>query len=146
MDLLQIAWVLIVPLEIALLFFFYKYYFANYNADKWVERSKEEGFLTDILGDVIDTICLDVSDNVIERLKLEMLASQGTMTRQNNKPENEAEFGLMMAQKVLNEIGFKNINPIMALRVANGLKSFITKNKGDNEVEYEDNLLKSPIL
>ena len=68
------------------------------------------------------------------------------MTRQNNKPENEAEFGLIMAQKLLNEIGFKNINPIMALRVANGLKSFITKDKGDNEGEYEENLLKSPIL
>ena len=146
MDLVSFTFLIIIPLEIAILWYMYRHVFASINQRHWVKKAKEEGFLVDIFGDFIDVICHDVSNSVMERLKNEVLASQGTMTRQNSNPETKEEFGLAMAQKVLNDMGFKNINPIMALRVANGLKSMIKPSSNGNESDFSDNLLKSPIL
>ena len=137
---------LIIPLEICLLFFFYKYYFAEFNSRKWIEIAKEEGFLLEILDPVIDTICQDTAETMMIRIKTEILSQQGTMTRANTHPENENEIGLMMAQKVLESAGLKKGSPIMALRVANGLKSMIKKPSPSDNYESGEDLLNSPIL
>jgi hypothetical protein len=145
-DILQLLWVLVVPVEIGLLFFFYKYYFAEYNSRKWIEIAEKENFLVEILDPVIETICVDVSDTMMNRIQNELLSNQGTLTRLNQNPENENEIGLMMAQKVLNEMGMKKINPILALRMANGLKNILKKPSQNNEPNESENLIKGPIL
>jgi len=145
-DILQLLWVLVVPVEICLLFFFYKYYFAEYNSRKWIEIAQKENFLVEILEPVIDTICVDVSDTMMNRIQNELLQNQGTLTRSNINPENESEIGLMMATKVLNELGLKKVNPILALRTANGLKNLLKKPSQNNEPNESENLIKGPIL
>jgi len=145
-DLFQLLWVLVVPFEIGLLFYFYKYYFAEYNANKWVEKAKEENFLVEILDPVIETISVDVADTMMERIRNDLLSNQGSLTRLNQNPENENEMGLMLAQKVLNEMGMKKVNPIMALRMANGLKNILKKPSSNNEPNESENLIKGPIL
>ena len=56
-------WAFILPLEIGLLFFFYKFYFAEYNASKWRQKAEEDGFLTDILAPVITMVVDDTTDS-----------------------------------------------------------------------------------
>ncbi len=72
----------IVTLEICVIVVLYRKYITSWNAEKWQEKAKEDNFLTDILHPVIESITHATSDTVIERLKMEMLASQGTMARQ----------------------------------------------------------------
>ena len=146
MDIISILWVLIVPAEICLLFFFYKYYFAEYNSRKWIEIAEKENFLVEILDPVIETISVDVSDTMMNRIQNELLSNQGTLTRSNQTPENESEIGLMMATKVLNELGLKKVNPILALRTANGIKNILKKPSQNNEQNESENLIKGPIL
>ena len=146
MDILSILWVLIVPIEICLLFFFYKYYFAEYNSRKWIEIAEKENFLVEILDPVIETISVDVSDTMMNRIQNELLQNQGSLTRSNTTPENESEIGLMMATKVLNELGLKKVNPILALRTANGIKNILKKPSQNNEQNESENLIKGPIL
>ena len=146
MDILSILWVLIVPIEICLLFFFYKYYFAEYNSRKWIEIAEKENFLVEILDPVIETISIDVSDTMMNRIQNELLQNQGSLTRSNTTPENESEIGLMMATKVLNELGLKKVNPILALRTANGIKNILKKPSQNNEQNESENLIKGPIL
>ena len=146
MDILSILWVLIVPIEICLLFFFYKYYFAEYNSRKWIEIAEKENFLVEILDPVIETISVDVSDTMMNRIQNELLQNQGSLTRSNINPENENEIGLMMATKVLNELGLKKVNPILALRTANGLKNILKKPSPNIEENESENLIKGPIL
>jgi len=146
MELSQILFALVIPVEIGLLFLFYKFYFAEYNANKWVEKAQQEGFLVELLDPVIETICLDVSETMMERIKNEILSQQGTITRANMNPENESEIGLAMAQKVLETAGLKKVSPILALRVAQGLKKIVKKPEQADEYETGENLLNSPIL
>ena len=146
MDIFQIMWFFIVPCEILLLFYFYKYYFSEYNAKRWVEKAEEENFLVEILDPVIETISVDVSDTMMNRIQNELLSNQGSLTRSNTTPENESEIGLMMAQKVLNEMGLKKVNPILALRMANGLKNLVKSKPQNIEENESENLIKGPIL
>ena len=146
MEISQLLVLLIIPLEIGLLFLFYKYYFAEMNATKWLSKAKQEGFLVELLDPVIETICLDTSETMMVRIKNEILSQQGTITRANMNPENESEIGLMMAQKVLETAGLKKVSPILALRVAQGLKKIVKKPELTDEYETGENLLESPIL
>jgi len=146
MELSQILFALVIPVEIGLLFLFYKFYFAEYNANKWLEKAQQEGFLVELLDPVIETICLDVSETMMERIRNEILSQQGTITRANMNPENESEIGLAMAQKVLETAGLKKVSPILALRVAQGLKKIVKKPEQADEYETGENLLNSPIL
>lgn len=146
MEISQLLFALIIPLEIGLLFLFYKYYFAEMNATKWLSKAKQEGFLVELLDPVIETICLDTSETMMVRIKNEILSQQGTITRANMNPENESEIGLMMAQKVLETAGLKKVSPILALRVAQGLKKIVKKPELTDEYETGENLLESPIL
>ena len=145
-ELFEILWVLVVPCEILLLLYFYKYYFAEYNAKRWVEKAQQENFLIEILDPVIETISVDVSDTMMNRIQNELLQNQGSLTRSNTIPENENEIGLMMATKVLNELGLKKVNPILALRTANGIKNMLKKPSQNNEPNESENLIKGPIL
>jgi len=146
MELSQILFALVIPVEIGLLFLFYKFYFAEMNANSWLAKAKQEGFLVELLDPVIETICLDVSETMMERIKNEILSQQGTITRANMNPENESEIGLAMAQKVLETAGLKKVSPILALRVAQGLKKIVKKPEQADEYETGENLLNSPIL
>ena len=75
-DILQLLWVLVVPIEICLLFFFYKYYFAEYNSRKWIEIAEKENFLVEILDPVIETISIDVTDTMMNRIQNELLQTK----------------------------------------------------------------------
>jgi hypothetical protein len=146
MTIFDILWVLIVPIEICLLFVFYKFYFAEYNANKWVSKAKKEGFLVEILDPVIETICVDTADTMMERIQNDILSNQGSLTRLNQNPETESEIGLAVASKLLNEMGLKKVNPVLALRMANGLKNLVSKKPKDFEENESENLIKGPIL
>lgn len=117
-------WVFILPLEIGLLFIFYKYYFAEFNATAWRERAREPDFLTDILSPVIDSITISTSETVIEKLKHEMLASQGTMARQimsTNNIESPEDMMMHVSTSLLKSLGYTNPNPLLSIKLAQGL-------------------------
>jgi len=114
----------IVSVEIFVLVLLYRNYITGWNADKWSQKAKEEGFLTDILAPVIESVASGTSDTVIERLKHEMLASQGTMARQimsQNNIENPEDMMMHVSDSLLKSIGYKNPNPLITIKLAQGI-------------------------
>ena len=88
------------------------------------EKAREDNFLTDILSPVIESITNSTSDTVIEKLKYEMLASQGTMARQimsDNNIESPEDAMMHVSQGLLKSIGYKNPNPLITMKLAQGI-------------------------
>ena len=70
------------------------------------------------------------SDAVIERLKHEMLASQGTMARQimsDNNIESPEDMMVHVSDSLLKSIGYKNPNPLITMKLAQGLGTLAQK-------------------
>jgi len=66
-----ISIILLVFVEISVLVYLYRNYITTWNADKWEERARKEGWLSTMLEDVIMEVAEVVSTTVIERLKQE---------------------------------------------------------------------------
>ena len=127
---IQNIWAFILPVEIGLLFFFYKFYFSEYNARRWKEKAEEDGFLTDILSPVIDAVVSDTTDAVLEKMKYEMLSAQGTMTKQIMASENISNPEDMMvhlSNSLLQSIGYRKPHPIITMKLAQGIGSVANK-------------------
>ena len=129
-------WVLIVPVEIALLFVFYKYYFAEYNAQRWLSKAQDENFLEGLLRPVLDIIVDESTDSIASRMKMELLSAQGVMSKQvlgNINPENAEEQVMAMSTSLLKSIGYRNPNPIIVMKLAQGIGGMAEKFLGQNE-------------
>ena len=127
---IQNIWAFILPVEIGLLFFFYKFYFSEYNARRWKEKAEEDGFLTDILSPVIDAVVSDTTDAVLEKMKYEMLSAQGTMTKQimaSENIENPEDMMVHLSNSLLQSIGYRKPHPIITMKLAQGIGSVANK-------------------
>lgn len=114
----------IITLEICLVVVLYRRYITSWNAEKWQEKAREDNFLLDILSPVISSITDSTSDTVIEKLKYEMLASQGTMARQimsENNIESPEDAMMHISDGLLKSIGYKNPNPLITMKLAQGI-------------------------
>ena len=114
----------IITLELAIVVVLYRKYITTWNAEKWQEKCSKDNFLTDILSPVIESITASTSDTVIEKLKYEMLASQGTMARQimsDNNIESPEDAMMHVSQGLLKSIGYKNPNPLITMKLAQGI-------------------------
>ena len=116
-------WVFIIPIEIALLFVFYKYYFAEYNAKRWKAKAEEEGFMAELLSPVIELVTDNVSSNVLNALKYEFLSGQGTLSRQvmaGMDDTNPQEALMGISESLLKSMNYKNPNPLITMKLAQG--------------------------
>ena len=114
----------IITLELVIIVVLYRKYITSWNAEKWQEKAREDNFLTDILRPVIESITASTSDTVIEKLKYEMLASQGTMARQimsDNNIESPEDALMHVSDGLLKSIGYKNPNPLITMKLAQGI-------------------------
>ncbi len=128
-------WLLILPLEIILLFIFYKFYFAEYNAQRWLHKAESEGFMEGLLRPIIDILVDESTDSITSRLKMEMLSAQGVMSKQvlgNIDPENAEEQLLKVSQTLLESIGYKHPNPMIVMKLAQGIGTMAGKYMGEN--------------
>jgi len=134
----------IISLEILLLVYLYRNYITSWNADKWSQKAKEEGFLTDILAPVIESVTTATSDTVIDKLKYEMLSSQGTMARQvmaDNNIESPEDMMVHVSDSLLKSIGYKNPNPLITMKLAQGIGVLAEKTlKGHAKQSQSDNI------
>lgn len=133
----------IVTLEICVIVVLYRKYITSWNAEKWQEKAREDNFLTDILSPVIESITASTSDTVIEKLKYEMLASQGTMARQimsENNIESPEDAMMHISESLLKTIGYKNPNPLITMKLAQGIGVIAEKTlkKAENSGSVDD--------
>ena len=107
MDILTILSITgVVFVEISVLVWLYRNYITTWNADKWEERARKEGWLSTMLEDVILEVAEVVSTSVIERLKFEYTQAQGVMTRVAKTGEGTPEtMGLEVAENILKSMG-----------------------------------------
>ena len=128
--------VLLVGIEISVLVWLYRNYITSWNAEKWEHKSREEGWLSSMLEDVIVEVAEMVSTTVIEQLKQEYTRAQGTLTRVSKSGEdNPATMGLEVAESILKSMGWKNPNVLMVARLAQTLGGLISKDSSPQKVE-----------
>lgn len=134
--LLANIWIFIIPIEVALLFIFYKYYFAEYNAKRWRQKAEEEGFMEQLLGPVINLVVDNVSSSVLESLKYELLSAQGTLSRSalsSIDSSNPQEALMGISESLLKSMNYKNPNPLITMKLAQGLGTVISNLQGSNQ-------------
>ena len=120
----------VVFVEISVLVFLYRNYITSWNAAKWEEKARQEGWLSSLLDDVIMEVADMVSSTVIERLKHEYTQAQGTLTRISKGGEmDEQSMGLSVAESILKSMGWKNPNVLMVARLASTLGSMVNQNE-----------------
>ena len=128
--------VLLVGIEISVLVWLYRNYITSWNAEKWEQKSREEGWLSTMLEDVIVEVAEMVSTTVIEQLKQEYTRAQGTLTRVSKSGEdNPATMGLEVAESILKSMGWKNPNVLMVARLAQTLGGLISKDSSPQKAE-----------
>ena len=117
----------LVLVEISVLVYLYRNYITGWNVSKWQERAEETGFLSDLLADPIVEVAEMVSASIIEQLKQEYLASQGTLTRVSKASgDNPMAMGLEVSEGILKSMGWKNPNVLMVAKLAQTLGGLIS--------------------
>lgn len=136
----------VVAIEIGILWLMYAKVFAKMNVSKWEEKVKEDDgtFLLDILAPVIDETVFRILDSAPKELtkvlKGELLASQGSLTRAVLHDQGEpADMMVGVSTAILEQLGWKNVNPLMALKLSSILSGILEKLGETNEtsVEYD---------
>ena len=136
----------VIAIEIGVLYFCYKYIFANMNAEKWEEKMKEDDgtFLLDILAPVIDETVFRILDSAPKELtkvlKGELLASQGSLTRAILHDEGQpADMMIGISTAIFEQLGWKNVNPLMAVKLSSILSGILEKvgETSEKPVEYD---------
>jgi len=116
------------------------------NAEKWEEKMKEDDgtFLLDILAPVIDETVFRILDSAPKELtkvlKGELLASQGSLTRAVLHDQGEpADMMIGISTAIFEQLGWKNVNPLMAVKLSSILSGILEKVGETNEkpVEYD---------
>jgi hypothetical protein len=127
MDYLSIITILfLVFVEISVLVYLYRNYITTWNAEKWEQKSREEGWISSMLEDVIVEVAEMVSTSVIERLKFEYTQAQGTLTRVSKSGEtDELSMGLEVAESLLKSMGWKSPNVLLVAKLASSLKNMV---------------------
>ena len=138
MDIVSIlSIVLLVGVEISVLVYLYRNYITTWNANKWEEKARKEGWLSAMLEDVILEVAEVVSSTVIERLKFEYTQAQGTLTRiAGSGDDSPQDVGLQMAENILKSMGLKAPNVMLVTRLAATLGGMLK-----SEVPKEDEAL-----
>ena len=138
MDIVSIlSIVLLVGVEISVLVYLYRNYITTWNANKWEEKARTEGWLSTMLEDVILEVAEVVSSTVIERLKFEYTQAQGTLTRVSKSGDSTPQdIGLQMAENILKSMGWKQPNVMLVTRLAATLGGMLK-----SEVPKEDGAL-----
>jgi len=123
--------------EVGVLLWLYKNVLSRWNADRWEEKvSQDEGiWLVNILEPVIEEVVvriLDVAPKELTKvLKGELLASQGSLSRavmaDSSSPEDMI---LGLSTSILQSLGYKKPNPIMAAKLAGVLGNVAVKLNG----------------
>ena len=130
--------VLLVGIEISVLVYLYRNYITSWNANKWEEKARQEGWLRSLLDEVIMDVAEMVSTAVTEKLKYEYTQAQGTLTRLSKGGEmDEQSMGLSVAEQILKSMGWKNPNVLMVARLASTLGGMVSsvENTESNKVE-----------
>ena len=136
----------VVAIEIGILWLMYAKVFAKMNVSKWEEKVKEDDgtFLLDILAPVIDETVFRILDSAPKELtkvlKGELLASQGSLTRAVLHDQGEpADMMVGVSTAILEQLGWKNVNPLMALKLSSILSGILEKVGETQEapVEYD---------
>jgi hypothetical protein len=133
--LLSNIWILIIPIEILLLFIFYKFYFAEYNAQRWLSKAEETNFLEGLLRPVLDIIVNESTDSIASRMKMELLSAQGVMSKQvlgSIDMENPEDQLLKVSETLLQSIGYRNPSPLITMKLAQGIGTMAGKYMGEN--------------
>ena len=126
--LLSNFWILVVPIEIALLFVFYKYYFAEYNAQRWLSKAQDGDWMVSLLSPVIDSIVSSTSDNIIQKMKMELLAGQGQISRMSlSELETPEDVAMKISEELIKSTGIKNIPPMIQYKMAQGIGQIADK-------------------
>ena len=124
MDIVSIlSIVLLVGVEISVLVYLYRNYITSWNADKWEEKARREGWLSEMLEEPILEVATMVSATVIERLKHEYMQGQGTLTRISKS--GGPDYGLEVADDILKSMGWKNPNALLVAKLAQVLGGLI---------------------
>jgi len=131
MDIISVvSIVLLVFVEISVLVYLYRNYITTWNADKWEERARKEGWLSTMLEDVILEVAEVVSTTVIERLKFEYTQAQGTLTRvAKGGDSSPQDIGLQMAENILKSMGWKSPNIMLVAKLASTLGGLVNSNE-----------------
>jgi len=136
----------VVAIEIGILWLMYSKVFAKMNAEKWEEKVREDDgtFLLDILAPVIDETVFRILDSAPKELtkvlKGELLASQGSLTRAVMHDQGEpADMMVGVSTAIFEQLGWKNVNPLMALKLSSILSGILEKVGETQEapVEYD---------
>jgi len=122
-------WVFAIPLEILLLVFFYKFYFAELNAERWLSKARDEEFLLELLDPVIQETIIGASDAVLNGLKAEYTRSQGVLTRlaKGGGEIDPVSMGLKVSEDILKSMGWKNPNVLMVAKLASVLGGMVSQ-------------------
>jgi len=146
MDWFWFSLVAVIALEIGILYLMYSKVFAKMNAEKWEEKVRQDDgvFLLDILAPVIDLTVSRILEGAPKELtkvlKGELLASQGSLTRavlhDGGQP---ADMMMGISTAIFEQLGWKNVNPLMALKMSSILSGILEKVGETNEkpMEYD---------
>ena len=136
----------VVAIEIGILWLMYSKVFAKMNAEKWEEKVREDDgtFLLDILAPVIDQTVSRILEGAPKELtkvlKGELLASQGSLTRAIMHDQGEpADMMVGVSTAIFEQLGWKNVNPLMALKLSSILSGILEKvgETQETSVEYD---------
>lgn len=114
--------------------YLYRNYITTWNAEKWQEKAKEQGFMVELLEPVILETSKMVSELVLEALKQEYTRNMGTLTRVSKSGDQTPEhMGLDLAEQVLKGMGWKNPPVLMIARLASTVGSMIKDDEPHQE-------------
>jgi len=128
--------VAIITIEILVLVVLYKKYITTWNANKWQEKAQDGDWMEGLLRPIIDILVDESTDSITSRLKMEMLSAQGVMSKQvlgNIDPENAEEQVMAMSTSLLKSIGYRNPNPIIVMKLSQGIAGMAEKFLGQND-------------
>jgi len=121
-------WAFVIPLELALLFVFYKYYLAELNASRWLSKAKDENFLEDLLRPILDLLVEECTESIVHTMKMELLASQGQVSRMSlSDIETPEEMAMKVSEELIKSTGIKNVPPMFQYKMAQGIGSLANK-------------------
>jgi len=144
-DFLIEYWLLVFLLmEVGILLCLYRFVLRQWIFDHYYTQftGNDSKLLREILLPITDTIYDDISDNIpdliITKVKQELLASQGTVTRvANASPSNDAEAGLGVAEEILKGLGWRSPNALLVAKLAGVLGNMLGQNVEETEPETQ---------
>jgi len=124
----------VIVVEIGILYLMYAKIFSKMNANAWETKVKQDDgvWLLDILAPVIDETVFRILDSAPKELtkvlKGELLASQGSLSRAVMHSEGEpADMMVGVSTAILEQLGYKNVNPLMAVKLSSILSGILAK-------------------